>query len=207
MQKKNEINLFEDELRSLPKEKIQAESKALEKHTRQYLKRVIESLLFASSKPLSLEKIREIIETIHPIKPKTLLELLQSLKEEYLIQQRAFHLAEIAEGYILRSAEEFSPYIDKLYQNKRLEKISPAATEVLAIIAYRQPITRFDIEAIRGVDSSGCIQSLLERQLIVANGKLEAPGRPTLYGTTKEFLLHFGIKDLSKLPALSQNNR
>ena len=164
-----------------------------------HIKRVIESLLFASPDPLPLHKIREVTNTILPLRPRQLRHILEELKQDYLAQQRAFQLEEIAQGYVLRTYEEYAPYLELLYRQKRHEKLSNASTEVLAIIAYRQPITRPQIDAIRGVDSSGSLMQLLERQLIEPMGKLEAPGRPTLYGTTREFLKHFGLKDLSQL--------
>jgi segregation and condensation protein B len=166
-----------------------------------HLKRVVEALLFASPDPLPLAKIREVTDTILPLRPRQLRQILDELKQDYLAQQRAFKLEEIAQGYVLRTYEEYAPYLDLLYRQKRWEKLSHASTEVLAIIAYRQPITRPQIDAIRGVDSSGSLMQLLERQLIEPVGKLEAPGRPTLYGTTREFLKHFGLKDLSELKA------
>lgn len=164
-----------------------------------HVKRVIEALLFTYSEPLPLTKIREITDTILPLRPKQLKEIIEELKQEYIAQQRAFRLEEIAQGYILRTHEDYAPYLTLLHRQRRAEKLSSAATEVLAIIAYRQPITRPQIDAIRGVDSSGTIGQLLERELIESLGKLEAPGRPTLYGTTKEFLKHFGLKDLDQL--------
>jgi segregation and condensation protein B len=166
---------------------------------KEHLKRVIEALLFASPDPLPLAKIREITDTILPLRPKQLRDILNELKQDYLAHQRAFKLEEIAQGYALRTYEEYAPYLDLLHRQKRGEKLSHSSTEVLAIIAYRQPITRPQIDAIRGVDSSGTITQLLERLLIEPLGKLDAPGRPTLYGTTKEFLKHFGLKDLSAL--------
>lgn len=164
------------------------------------VKRLIEALLFAASEPLSLEKIREISDTMYPLKPRHLRELIDELKNDYIVYQRAYRLEEIAQGFSVRSCEEFSSYISLLYRDKRTEKLSQAATEVLAIIAYKQPITRPQIEAIRGVDCSGIMQTLLERQLIAPVGKLEAPGRPTLYGITKDFLKHYGLKDIQDLP-------
>jgi segregation and condensation protein B len=166
------------------------------------IKRVIEALLFASTEPLSFQKIREIIDTIAPLSPRIVRSLIDDLQNEYISQQRAFRLEEIAQGFILRTCEEHSSYIELLGRNKRSEKLSHAAAEVLAIIAYRQPITKPQIEAIRGVDSSGIIATLLERLLIQPVGKLEAPGRPTLYGITKDFLTHFGLRDLEELPKL-----
>jgi segregation and condensation protein B len=173
-----------------------------EKFIRQHAKRIIEALLFSSAEPLSFTKIREIVDTFHPLKPTQLRNLILELQQDYLSQQRAFRLEEIAQGFLLRTCEEYSPFIDSLFRNKRTEKLSQASAEVLAIIAYRQPITRPQIEAIRGVDSSGIMQNLLERQLIEPVGRLEAPGRPNLYGITKEFLSHYGLKDLKDLPSL-----
>lgn len=217
-----EFNLFEQEIetiavdttalpRSKPEqptlpgilENIQAAQRAQqqEKFIRQHAKRIIEALLFASSDPLPFNKIREIVDSFQPLKPRLLRDLINELQQDYLSQQRAFRLEEIAEGFLLRTCEEYSTFLDLLYRNKRTEKLSQASAEVLAIIAYRQPITRPQIEAIRGVDCSGIIQNLLERQLIEPTGRLEAPGRPTLYETTKDFLQHFGLRsaqDLSK---------
>lgn len=164
------------------------------------IKRIIEALLFASSDPLSFCKIREITDSYYPHKPMVLRQILEELQHDYVTQQRGFRLEEIAQGFILRSCEEFGVFIDQLYRNKRTEKLSHASAEVLAIIAYKMPITRPQIDAIRGVDSSGTLQNLLERNLIEAVGKLEAPGRPTLYGITQHFLKHFGLRDLSELP-------
>lgn len=171
-----------------------------EKPSKTRLKRIVEALLFVSHEPISFNKIREVLDSVEELKPRQIQDLLQELSEEYILQQRAFRLEEIGEGYILRTCKEYGPYIDLLFHNKRTEKLSPAAAEVLAIIAYKQPVTRPQIELIRGVDSSGVIQSLLERQLIEQVGKLEAPGRPTLYGITTYFLKHFGIRDLNELP-------
>lgn len=171
-----------------------------EKASRTRLKRIIEALLFVSHEPISFTKIREVLDSVELLKPRQIQDLLQEMAEEYILQQRSFRLEEIAQGYTLRTCKEYGPYIDLLFRNKRTEKLSPAAAEVLAIIAYKQPITRPQIEAIRGVDSSGVIQSLLERQLIEAVGRLEAPGRPTMYGITTYFLKHFGLRDLNELP-------
>lgn len=169
------------------------------------IRRVIEALLFASSEPISLDKIREVTDTIQPLPPRDIRALIQALQDEYYLQQRAFRIEEIAQSFVLRSCDEFHSYIELLYRNKRAEKLSHAAAEVLAIIAYRQPITRPQIEAIRGVDCSGVVQALLERQLIQPEGRQEGPGRPTLYGTTKDFLQHFGLRDVRELPPFSKN--
>lgn len=222
-----EINLFDMETETVVPEKdnahfqsdqpmlpgilenIQANQQARqqEKFTRQHAKHIIEALLFASSDPLPFTKIREVVDAFQPLKPRLLRDLITELQQEYLSQQRAFRLEEIAQGFLLRTCEEYSTYIDLLYRNKRTEKLSQASAEVLAIIAYRQPITRPQMEAIRGVDCSGIVQNLLERQLIEAVGKLEAPGRPTLYGITKDFLKHFGLRDVLDLPGLIEQGK
>lgn len=170
------------------------------KASRTRLKRIIEALLFVSQEPLSFNKIREILDSVEILKPRQIQDLLEEIAEEFILQQRAFRLEVTEEGYLLRTCKEFGFYIDQLFRNKRTEKLSGAAAEVLAIIAYRQPITKSQIEAIRGVDSSGVIQSLLERGLIEATGRKESPGRPTLYGITSYFLHHFGLRDLKELP-------
>jgi segregation and condensation protein B len=218
-----EINLFEEEVEtsiitnpSTPKEQYeqtnlpgimekvheQEQTHQREINARLQVKRLIEALLFSSNEPIAFGKIREVTDQLHPLKPRHLKEILLELQNEYLSQQRGYRLEEIGQGYMLRTCEEFSPYIELLYRNKRTEKLSQAAAEVLAIIAYRQPITRPQIEGIRGVDSSGVVYSLIERGLIHAVGKLEAPGRPTLYGITGDFLSHFGLKDIQELPGV-----
>lgn len=214
-----EINLFENEMdtvsKTLPRNDVSPNQLSLpgitnesdttaispqqDKFVKQQAKRIIEAVLFASSDPVSFVKIREIVDTFHPIRPRVLREIIQELQQEYLSQQRSFRLEEIADGFLLRTCEEYSPFIDQMYRNKRTEKLSQASAEVLAIIAYKQPITRPQIESIRGVDCSGIIQNLLERQLIEPVGKLEAPGRPVLFGITTDFLKHFGLKDITDL--------
>lgn len=209
-----EFNLFDIELDvaspakqqqpSLPGilENIQAAQRTQqqEKFTRQYAKRIMEALFFSSSEPIPFTRIREIVDTFQPLKPRILRDLINELQQEYLSQQRAFRLEEIADGFLLRTCEDYSSYIDLLHRNKRTEKLSQASAEVLAIIAYKQPITRPQIEAIRGVDCSGIVQNLLERQLIEPSGRLEAPGRPTLYSTSAGFLQHFGLRSAQDLP-------
>lgn len=198
----NEINLFQTEVEVAEPSEIAEENvvfEQIDEQIRRHIKRVTEALLFSSAEPLPLQKIREVIQTFCALAPRHLRQILEELQQEYIAQQRSYKLEEIAQGYVLRTHEEYASYIEILHRHRRNDKLSQAATEVLAIIAYRQPITRPQIDAIRGVDSSGTLMQLLERQLVEAQGKLEAPGRPTLYGTTKEFLKHFGLKDLSNL--------
>jgi segregation and condensation protein B len=166
------------------------------------VKRIVEALLFATSEPISLQKLQEIIETTHPIKAKKLKELIDELQSEYVSDERSFRLETIGEGYVLRTHSPYASYIQLLFATKKKEKLSHAAMEVLAIVAYKQPITKAAIEQIRGVDSSGVLQHLMDRELIEVTGKLEAPGRPSLYSTTKEFLKYFGLHSLDELPHL-----
>ena len=212
----DELNLFEQEVEVIPAgtleehelvqilEEIKANAAGdLVTHKRhEEVKRLIEALLFASTDPLPLKKIREITDTLHPLRPRVLLGLLHQLKKDYEEQKRGFQIDEIAQGFILRSCKEYGKYVRQLFRNRRGEKLSQAATEVLAIIAYRQPITRAQIEKIRGVDSTGIIHTLLDRGLIEVVGRLEAPGRPSLYSTTNTFLKHFGMRNLGDLPPL-----
>lgn len=166
------------------------------------IKHCIEAILFASPEPLSINKVREILSSHFTLSIKQLQEMLAELNEEYL-STRSFLIEEVGQGFILRTKTDYAPFIEKL-SIKRPEKLSTASTEVLAIIAYRQPITRPQIDAIRGVDSSNILSSLLERNLIAPQGKQEAPGRPTLYGVTDAFLLHYGLRSLQDLPPLEQ---
>jgi segregation and condensation protein B len=164
------------------------------------LKLIIEALLFASDKPLS-EK------DIHAILPdsdiKSIKSTLRVLKYEYEAMGRSFVLKEVAGGYQFRSRAMFGPYILKMYQ-KSPSKLSRPALETLAIIAYKQPIIRQEIERIRGVDSGGILKTLLEKDLIRIMGRKKVPGRPLIYGTTKRFLEVFDLKDIDSLPRLKE---
>ena len=184
----HEINVFENNVKNSNSTSI------LLKH----VKRTIEALLFSTNTPLAIENIREIVNTIYDCKPKVVKNMLKELNDEYIMQQRAFQIDETAEGYIIRTHDSFHPYIAMLH-DKRKNKLSQASKEVLAIIAYQQPITRASIENIRKVDSSGIIYNLLKLKLIEVVGKLEKPGRPSLYGVTKQFLSYFGLRSISDL--------
>ncbi|SCA58540.1 Segregation and condensation protein B [Chlamydiales bacterium SCGC AB-751-O23] len=166
---------------------------------RHKLKSCIEALLFSSDTPLRFNRLREVLESIRPVKPKLLQQLLAEIQYDYQSQNRGFVLEEIAEGYIIRTSSEFSSQLSILHSSKRIERLSHASTEVLAIIAYKQPLTRAGVDAIRGVDSTGSLHNLLGRDLIEPVGKQSSPGRPTLYATTPYFLQYFGLKDLSDL--------
>ena len=147
---KQEINLFDREIETSSIYEEEIPEIKLDAQGRFQMKRIVEALLFASSEPLSFAKIREVTDHFRAIRPRFLRQLIEELQQDYLTQNRAFRLEEIAQGFLMRSSEEFSPYIELLYRNKRTEKLSQASAEVLAIIAYKQPITRPQIDAIRG---------------------------------------------------------
>jgi len=160
---------------------------------------LIEALLFASSEPVSFQRLREAVDPSLMIKPKVLEKILERLRDEYILEKRGFRLTETAEGYLLKTPEELGSFLETVFKNRRGERLSQAAGEVLAIIVHRQPITRAEVESIRGVDCTGTIASLHERGLIAQVGRAEAPGRPSLWSVTPSFLTHFGLKDLSEI--------
>ncbi len=169
---------------------------------RSEVKAILEAVLFATDEPISLSRLRQIVEPFHPLPPKAIGTLLQEMREEYGSANRGFTLEEIAGGYLLRTKKEYAPFLAGLTGGRKAEKLSPAASEVLAIIAYKGPITKPQIEQIRGVDSAGSVAALMERGLIGEVGKMEGPGRPTLYSVTPRFLQIFGLKDLGELPEI-----
>ncbi len=168
------------------------------------IKRIVEAVLFASGEPVSLQKIREIIESTHPVTLSELKIILEMMQSEYKDQNRAFCLEMIAEGYVLRTDPAYSSYVKMLFANRKKDRLSQAALESLAIIAYKQPVTKAQIELIRGVDCTGVLQHLQERALIEITDRLEAPGRPALFATTREFLKHFGLRNLKDLPPAAE---
>lgn len=161
----------------------------------------MEALLFAADEPLSVARIREVLGAgdVRQIR-----RLVASLRQDYEREGRAFTIEEIAEGYQMLTRAQYAPLIKELYGSRKGRHLSPAALETLAIIAYKQPIKRTDIEAIRGVDSSGVLRTLLENRLIKIAGRDEGLGRPILYGTTKKFLEFFGLRNLEDLPKLEE---
>jgi segregation and condensation protein B len=161
---------------------------------------IIEALIFASEKPLSEDEIRRIIPDLAPREIKG---AITDLKKIYDESSGGIFVAEVAGGYQFRTRPEFSEYIKQMLEEKP-KRLSRAALETLAIIAYRQPLVRTDVERVRGVDSGGVIKILLERNLIRILGKKDVPGKPLLYGTTKDFLETFGLKDLKSLPSIRE---
>ena len=163
-------------------------------------RRIVEALILSSPEPLSAARIAEIIPYCNAGQAK---DLVNELNTEYVEQDRSFEIWEVAGGYQIRTRAEFSGYLQKL-QKERALRLSQAALETLAIIAYRQPVTRAEIEDVRGVDAGATVKSLLDRHLIRIAGQREVPGRPMLYGTTRRFLEVFGLERLKDLPTLRE---
>ncbi len=161
---------------------------------------IIEALILASEVPVTLEKICAILKEIEKSEVKKLIE---RLIFEYSERLSGIYLAEVAGGFQFRTRPEMSSWIKKLKGTKPAT-LSPAALETLAIIAYRQPIVKAEIEDIRGVDVSGPLKGLLEKRIIRIVGRKDVPGKPIIYGTTKKFLEVFNLKDLSELPTLRE---
>lgn len=162
------------------------------------LKSAIEAMLFVSGEPIS---DREIINNLE-VETRLVHSVIKEMIQEYEMDNRGIRLIEINGGYQLVTKEENSDYIQKLLKKNRKHSLSQASIESLAIIAYKQPITRIDIDEIRGVKSESALQRLVERSLIREVGRLEVPGRPILYGTTDEFLRQFGLKTIKELPSI-----
>ena len=175
------------------------------------LSQVIEALLFSAQKPLTTRELVAAIkgagdaDELIPNEFAKATEAqvaatLEELKIEYVQQGRAFQLAEKAEGWQLVSDPAYAPWVRQLFPAIKPARLTPPSLETLAIVAYRQPITRADIEAVRGVAVDGVLQNLMERGLVKIAGRAEVPGRPLLYETTQFFLEHFGLRDLDELP-------
>lgn len=165
------------------------------------LKAILEAMLFVSPEPLSLTRF---MAALGDVTKAEIERVLRSLGEELEQEGRGVRLVEIAGGFRLVTKPEYSPWIKRLDKAKSTAKLSRSALESLAIIAYKQPIVRSEIEEIRGVETSGVVRTLLERKLVRIVGRKEVPGRPIMYGTTKFFLEHFGLNDLSQLPPLRE---
>lgn len=163
-------------------------------------KSIIECLLFVSDAPLSSQRLAQLTG----VSDDEVKQIVQELTQEYERDGRSFKIAEIAEGFLMCTKHEFARWIKLLYASRNVTKLSKASLETLAIVAYKQPITRQEIEAVRGVDCTGVLHSLLEKRLIKISGRKKVLGRPLLYRTTDEFLVYFGLKDLSELPKVEE---
>lgn len=164
------------------------------------LKPLIETIIFAADHPISFDKLMSVLEGETRDEVRT---ALNELIVEYQQSQRGILIEDVAGGYQIRTRPEFAPWLRKLFKIG-FQKLSKPAMETLAMIAYKQPITRIEIEELRGVDSGGVLRTLMDRNLIKIIGRKEIPGRPAVYGTTKEFLEIFDLKDLSCLPTLKE---
>ncbi|PYK74291.1 MAG: SMC-Scp complex subunit ScpB, partial [Verrucomicrobia bacterium] len=177
------------------------------------LDKVIEALLFSAQKPLSIREITTAIKSAEGddspsefarVREAEVAAAIEQLKTEYVEQGRAFQLIEKAEGWQLATDPKYAPWVRQLFPAPKPARLSAPALETLAIIAYRQPITRADVEAVRGVNIDGVLQTLMERGLVKIAGRAEIPGRPLLYETTQFFLDHFGLRDLDELPNVEE---
>ncbi|MBI4681544.1 MAG: SMC-Scp complex subunit ScpB [Nitrospirae bacterium] len=163
-------------------------------------KAVIEAILFMAGETVTLDTIRNITD----IDKYNTERLLRELISDYSIKNTGLFIAEVAEGFQMVTNPACAPWVKKLLSTAVPKKLSQSSLETMAIIAYKQPIIKAEIEAIRGVNSDGVVKTLLEKRLIQILGRKEVPGRPLMYGTTKEFLQYFGLKDLSELPTLKE---
>jgi len=162
---------------------------------------VVEALLFASDTPLPLNKLKAVLGELPVEKIKSTIE---ELNRKYKENNQSFAIREIAGGYQMYTRPEYASWINQLYALRRAQRLSQAALETLSVIAYRQPVVKSTIDHIRGVDSGGVLHTLLERKLITISGREDSVGRPLIYGTTKEFLVYFGLKDLKDLPKIEE---
>lgn len=169
--------------------------------SREELQAILESLLFVSSESMSVVRLTSVIGSVTKSEVE---EALRGLGQALEHEGRGVRLAEIAGGYRIVTKQEYASWIKRLDKAKTAAKLSRSALESLAIIAYKQPLVRAEIEEIRGVETSGVLRTLLERKLVRIVGRKEVPGRPIMYGTTKFFLEHFGLNDLSQLPPLRE---
>ena len=164
------------------------------------IKNIIEALLFAARDPLTQTQVNNVFEPDTP----NLKEIVDQLNKQYLKNENAFIINKVAGGFQIVSKKEYEHFISKLFKKSGRLKLSLAAMDSLAIIAYKQPISRYEVEAIRGVDSSGVLKTLLNHELIKIKGRDIGPGRPLLYKTTSKFLEYFGLNRISDMPKLKE---
>lgn len=164
------------------------------------LNAIIEAFLFVSDSPLSLDRICELVPEYDRA---TIRIAVQELRDDYESRHAGIHLVEVAGGWQFRTWPDLMPYLARMVKEKPA-RFSRSALETLAIVAYRQPVTRLEIESLRGVDCGAVLKTLLEKRLIRIMGKKDIPGRPIIYGTTREFLEVFSLKDLKGLPTLKE---
>lgn len=163
-------------------------------------KSILEALLFIHGEPVTIDVLKNILETDKVETER----LLKELISEYQLKNTGLLIAEVAGGFQMVTNPGFAPWVKKLLSTAIPTRLSQQSLETLAIVAYKQPIIKAEIEAIRGVNSDGVVRTLLERRLVKILGRKEVPGRPLMYGTTKEFLQYFGLNSLSELPTLKE---
>ncbi|MFH1678258.1 MAG: SMC-Scp complex subunit ScpB [Candidatus Omnitrophota bacterium] len=163
-------------------------------------KAIIEALLLISEKPLMIEQVHKVLTELDSLKIR---EIFEDLKTGYLNPNRGIRIIEVAGGFQMVTAPEVSSFLKKFYQ-KAPEKLTGATLETLSIIAYKQPITRMEIEGIRGVDVSFIVKNLTNKGLVRIAGRRKSPGRPFVYATTRQFLEYFGLKSLQELPKIGE---
>jgi len=171
------------------------------------LKALVEALVFAAQEPLSINQIRAIYQGddvrnigSKQIEPETIKQSITDLNLEYEKNDRPYRIVQIAGGYQFATLSDYAEWLGKLYKEQGRRKLSQSGVETLAIVAYKQPVTKAEIEKIRGVNCDYVLKTLLEKELLTVTGRAESVGRPLLYGTTKEFLKHFGLNDITDLP-------
>lgn len=162
------------------------------------VEQIVEATLFASQTPLTADEVARADENLDA---ESVIEAIQALRDAYEESERAFQIYQLGDGYQILTRPEYAPYLERFDSVPRAPHLSPAALETLAIIAYRNPIGRIEIEEVRGVSASSVLRTLLDWELVEVVGRGEGLGRPLLYGVTRKFLEHFGLKDLSDLPA------
>jgi len=161
------------------------------------LKRIVEALLFSSDRPISTRRLADICDAEDGRQVRS---IVLELQEEYAAEGRAFRIEEIAGGFQLLTSRRYAPWLQRLHERRQEETLSQAALETLAIVAYRQPITRAEVEDIRGVHCGNMLRSLVDKRLIKVVGRSEELGRPMLYGTTRQFMEAFALRSLKDLP-------
>lgn len=164
------------------------------------IERAVEAILFATGDPVELSRIAEILD----VDEISLEKIITNLRDYYDFEQRGVRIVKLDNSYQMCSAPQYAEYIRKALETKKAPRLSPPLLEVLSVIAYRQPVTRAYVEQVRGVDCSYSITSLTEKGLIKESGRLDVPGKPILYRTTKDFLRVFGLESLNDLPELPE---
>jgi segregation and condensation protein B len=165
------------------------------------LKSAIEAMLFASDKPLTIEQARKSLDNLDA---SSIRKILEELRDEYESLNRGIRVIEIAGGFQMITSPTFAGFLKKLFKVRHVERLSKPALETLAIIAYKQPVTRTEIESLRRVNVDGVMDSLTDKSLVRITGRKKIPGRPFVYGTTRQFLEYFGLKSLEELPKMEE---